>query len=77
MSGRIPVLSPANDIRPCAPEMIPSKIHRVFRGIWPAPYIAMKGLIFAPLLIIQPNKFARIGWPQSRLTNLVNLKILN
>jgi hypothetical protein len=30
-----------------------------------------------PLLVIQPNKFARFGWPLSRLTNLVNLKMLN
>jgi hypothetical protein len=57
--------------------MIPLKIRRLFRGCGPGRFTGMIGSIFAHCSSLNQNKFARIGWPPNRLTNLLNLHMVN
>jgi hypothetical protein len=57
--------------------MIPLKILRLFRGFWPGRFIGMRGLIFAHCSSLNQNKFAHIGRPPNRLTNPLNLNMVN
>jgi hypothetical protein len=48
-----------------------------FRGFWPGRFIGMRGLIFAHCSSLNQNKFALIGRPPNRLTNPLNLNMVN
>lgn len=57
--------------------MIPLKIRRLFCGFGPGRFMGIRGLIFAHCSSLNQNMFALIGWPPNRLTNLLNIKMVN
>ena len=57
--------------------MIPLKMRRLFFGFTPRRLLGINGSILAHCPSLNQNKFARICWPPIRLTNPLNLNMVN
>ncbi len=57
--------------------MIPLKMRRLFFGFTPRRLLGINGSILAHCPSLNQNKFARICWPPVRLTNPLNLNMVN
>src|SRR3954466_3668948 len=58
-------------------SMIPLKMRRLFLGFTPRRLLGINGSILAHCRSLNQNKFARICWPPIRLTNPLNLNMVN
>jgi hypothetical protein len=57
--------------------MIPLKMRQLFFGFTPRRLLGINGSILAHCPSLNQNKFARICWPPIRLTNPLNLNMVN
>src|SRR5260370_11420427 len=57
--------------------MIPLKMRRLFFGFTPRRLLGINRSILAHCPSLNQNKFARICWPPIRLTNPLNLNMVN
>jgi hypothetical protein len=57
--------------------MIPLKMRRLSLGFGPGRLVGTSGSIFAHCSSLNQNKLARMGWSPNRLTNPLNLNMVN